>query len=89
MIIPRRQLLRGALALLTAPAIVRASSLMPIKPLLGDGVALTMTSHPINFRVRVTGLGFDGALITEEIEINSPCGRHIISDMKYIESITA
>lgn len=41
---------RGLLgAFLAAPAIIRtAGLLMPIKPSLADGVALTAVSHPIN-----------------------------------------
>lgn len=39
----RRDFLRLGLAAIAAPAIVRATSLMPI----GDGVALMASSHPV------------------------------------------
>jgi len=44
----RRALLGSLSALFVAPAIVRASSLMPIKPLaVGDGVPLFSSAHPV------------------------------------------
>lgn len=43
----RRSFLLGAAGILAAPAIVRASSIMPVKTLAyGDGVALTSMAHP-------------------------------------------
>ena len=47
MIPSRRSLLTGLAALLAAPAIVRVSSIMPVKAFVGDGVALLATPHPI------------------------------------------
>lgn len=47
MITTRRALLTGLGALLAAPAIVRASSLMPVKAWVDDGVALQSISHPL------------------------------------------
>lgn len=49
--IPRRSLLRGLAAFVTAPAIVRASSLMPVStaalwPSVDDGVMLPAIAHP-------------------------------------------
>jgi len=48
MILPRRSFLTGIGAtLITAPAIVRAGSLMPVKQMLiGDGIALSTAEHP-------------------------------------------
>ena len=49
MIQSRRSFLWGAgAALITAPAIVRASSLMQIKQMLDDGKALISMPHPLN-----------------------------------------
>lgn len=42
----RHALIGGLSTLFVAPAIVRASSLMKIKPLTGDGVPLFSTAHP-------------------------------------------
>jgi len=51
----RRGLLLGFAGLLAAPAIVRASSLMPVKAFeIGDGVALLSTPHPVSVYVRRT-----------------------------------
>lgn len=44
--IHRRQLLTGLIGLIAAPAIVRATSLMPIKSWIDDGIALNSMSHP-------------------------------------------
>ncbi len=44
----RRGLLTGIGALLCAPAIVRATNIMPVKAWAGDGVALYSTRHPFN-----------------------------------------
>lgn len=47
MITSRRSLLVGFASLLAAPAIVRASSIMPVKVWsVGDGVALNSMPHP-------------------------------------------
>lgn len=46
MTLSRRSLFTGFAAILAAPAIVRATSLMPVKAFVGDGVALQSTSHP-------------------------------------------
>jgi hypothetical protein len=40
---------RRALLFLAAPAIVRATSLMPVRALVGDGVALFSAVHPPGF----------------------------------------
>jgi hypothetical protein len=48
MISSRRNFLLGVGAVLVAaPTIVRASSLMPIKQMIGDGVALQSIAHPM------------------------------------------
>ena len=52
----RRRLIGSLISLVAAPAVVRASSLMPIKPfaydkpwsLFGDGVLVHTVPHPIN-----------------------------------------
>ena len=47
--ISRRNFLRGCAVLLAAPAIVRASSLMPVRvPRVDWGVALNSMAHPHN-----------------------------------------
>jgi hypothetical protein len=52
MISSRRNFLFGVGAVLVAaPTIVRASSLMPVKQMLGDGVALQSAYHPWNNNV--------------------------------------
>lgn len=47
MTISRRSLITGLATFVAAPALVKASSLMPIKPWADEGVALWSTSHPI------------------------------------------
>lgn len=38
------------LGLLAAPVIVKVSSLMAVKPMLDDGIALTSMAHPKHYR---------------------------------------
>lgn len=53
----RRGFLTGLTGLIAAPAIVRASSIMPVKTLVsGDGVALTSMAHPRLVRLLAPGL---------------------------------
>lgn len=69
MILSRRGLLTGMTALLAAPAIVRASSLMPVvavrSPLIvGDGKALMSAVHPGTVYIRHGAFGM--AILKEE-----------------------
>lgn len=60
-ILPRRKFLTGLLGLVAAPAVVKATSLMPVKLVdFGDGVALKSMAHPIR-----TGSGVNLAQIRE------------------------
>lgn len=43
----RRGFITSALCLIAAPAIVRASSLMPVRAWLDDGIALRSITHPV------------------------------------------
>lgn len=47
-VIPRRKFLTGLIGIVAAPAVVRASSLMPVKGFISDGIALTAIPHPIS-----------------------------------------
>jgi hypothetical protein len=47
-ILPRRKFLTGLLGFVAAPAVVKASSLMPVKLVdFGDGIALKSMAHPV------------------------------------------
>lgn len=77
--IGRRQLLIDLISLVAAPAIVRASSLMPVKSFVGDSVALIHVNYPegallIDDVIRCAVRGFDayGVLKTEWIELRPP-----------------
>jgi hypothetical protein len=60
-ILPRRKFLTGLLGLVAAPAVVKATSLMPVKLVdFGDGVALKSMAHPVR-----TGGGVNLAQIRE------------------------
>jgi len=60
-ILPRRKLLTGLLGLVAAPAVVKATSLMPVKLVdFGDGAALKSMAHPVR-----TGSGVNLAQIRE------------------------
>lgn len=66
--IHRRQLLTGLIGIIAAPAIVRATSLMPIKSWLDDGIALRCVPHPsgpdwVEFTIR--GVDAYGKKLTE------------------------
>jgi hypothetical protein len=48
LLMPRRKFLTGLLGLVAAPAVVKATSLMPVKLVdFGDGVALKSIAHPV------------------------------------------
>ncbi len=44
----RRRFLAGLTGLICAPAIVRAASIMPVRPWIGDGVAFVSMAHPMS-----------------------------------------
>ena len=47
LIMPRRSFITGLVGLVAAPAVVKASSLMPVKVFqFNDGIALTSAAHP-------------------------------------------
>jgi hypothetical protein len=73
-ILPRRKFLTGLLGLVAAPAVVKATSLMPVKLVdFGDGVALKSMAHP----VRTGG----GIRLSELREILMPGLQKMVDDM--------
>ena len=95
----RRGLILGlSAALVAAPAIVRAGSLMPIKASLvvpQDGIALRSIVHPTVVadyieKITITGYNIYGTFITEEVELQpSKLGLRVPPQpsFKYITSI--
>lgn len=73
-ILPRRKFLTGLMGLVAAPAVVKASSLMPVKLVdFGDGVALKSMTHPI-------GKG-SGVCLSELRELLMPGLQKMVDDM--------
>ncbi len=82
MFLSRRFLLRAAPILIAAPAIVRASSLMAVKPLLVPSAAY-VTGIPIRFKVATAFTGaISGTTLTIGMEVTGlgiPPGWRILS----------
>ena len=75
LILPRRKFLTGMMGIIAAPAVVKASNLMPVKVLpFNDGIALKAMAHPIR-----TG---GGICLTELREILMP-GLQSLVDVMY------
>jgi hypothetical protein len=73
-ILPRRKFLTGLLGIVAAPAVVKATSLMPVKLVdFGDGVALKSMAHPVR-----TG---SGICLSELREILRPGLEKMVDDM--------
>jgi len=74
LILPRRKFLTGLMGLFAAPAVVKASSLMPVKLIdFGDGIALKSMAHPVR-----TG---SGVCLNELREILKPGLQKLFDNM--------